>query len=111
MAIENNRTVLKHGQKYLKKQNLDSMVDLQYGDGVDYPLEGFNIIVIAVNVWPIKEILAHIAQHSYPNTLVLFRSMSHDILSLFENKDMKGKFEIITLLENPVTQSYMLKRI
>ena len=110
LAIENNARVYKQAKKYLAKQNLSNLIQLELGDGIAYPLNNFNKIFIAINVWPIDGVLIHIAAHGKKNTTIMCKSMNQDILSILEKHNLQDKFKIVNKIDNPRTHSFLLKR-
>jgi ubiquinone/menaquinone biosynthesis C-methylase UbiE len=106
VGIDNSPQAVKIAKKYVKKKELSNLVKIEYGDGKEYPLSDFNVIFIAINVWPIDSVLKHILKDMKPDGRVMCKSLKNDIISVIE----KEKFDIISKLENPQTQSFLLKK-
>ncbi len=108
VGIDNNRTAVRLASQYIKKRNLTQYIKIEYGDGTTYPLDEFDVIFIAVNVWPIDGVLRHIARHAKPGVRVLCKDVKDDIHPLVENNEFHSLFSIASQLQNPRTQSYLL---
>ena len=106
VGIDNSPQAVKIAKKYVKKKGLSKNVKIEYGEGEEYPLNDFDIIFIAINVWPIDFVLNHILKNMKPYGRVMCKSLKNDILDVIE----KEKFKVISKLENPQTQSFLLAK-
>jgi SAM-dependent methyltransferase len=106
IGIDNSLQAVKIARKYIKKKGLSKNVQIEYGDGKDYPISDFNVIFIAINVWPIDSVLKHILKNMKTDGRVMCKSIKNDIISVIERE----KFDIVSKLENPQTQSFLLKK-
>ena len=106
VGIDNSPQAVKIAKKYVKKNGLSKDILIEYGDGKDYPLSDFDIIFIAINVWPIDFVLKHILDNMKSDGKVMCKSLKNDIISVIE----KEKFDIVSKLENPQTQSFLLAK-
>ena len=111
VGIDNNRTAVKLAQHYIKKKGLGDRITIEYGDGTTYPVEEYDVIFIAINVWPIDGVLRHIASHAKPGVRILCKDVKDDILPLVENKEFRDFFLVTARLQNPRTQSFLLTKI
>lgn len=55
-------------------------------DGVNYPVYTFDVIYIAINVWPIDGLLLHLAQTMKPTARILCKGSHNDIAVRLKKK-------------------------
>ncbi len=106
VGIDNSPQAVKIARKYVKKKGHPKNIKIEYGDGKDYPLSEFDVIFIAINVWPIDFVLKHILKDMKSDGKVMCKSLKNDIINVIE----KEKFDIVLKLENPQTQSFLLMK-
>lgn len=106
VGIDNSVNIVKIASKYVKKKGLSNLVKIEYGDGTKYPVNGFDVIFVAINVWPIDSVLKHISKNMKPDVKIMCKSSKNDITRVIETE----KFDIISKLENPQTQSFLLAK-
>ena len=62
------------------------------------------MIFIAINVWPIDLVIKNILNNMKPDGRILCKSLNNDIINVIEDE----KLDIVSKLENPKTQSFLL---
>jgi len=107
-CIDNSTKAVNIAKKIVEKKGLSDLVKIEYADGINYPPSDFDVIFIAVNVWPIDLVLRNLLKNIKTNTRVLCKSLKNDILEVLENEDLSKSFLIKSKLENPKTQSFLL---
>jgi len=108
VGIDNNYIAIKLARSYIKKKNLSDLVTIEYGNGTNYPAQDFDIIYIAINVWPIDTVLFHLAQTMKPTARILCKGSYQDIKTLLQKKEFQSLFSISSTLEYPKIQSFLL---
>ena len=110
VGIDNNSIAVKLARICIKKKGLSSLVTVEYGDGVSYQFSDFDVIYIAINVWPIDRVLLHLAQTMKPTAQILCKGTHNDIASLLKEKEFDSLFSIHQTLDYPKMQSFLLRR-
>lgn len=110
VGIDNNSIAVKLARVCIKKKELSSLITIEYGDGTRYSMSDFDVIYIAINVWPIDQVLLHLAQTMKPTARILCKGSHHDIIALFQQKEFDSRFSIQSTLEYPKMQSFLLTR-
>lgn len=108
VGIDNNYFAMTLARSYIKKKNLSDVITIEYGDGTNYPVQDFDIIYIAINVWPIDKVLLHLAQTMKPNARILCKGSYQDINTLLKKKEFQSQFSVSSTLEYPKIQSFLL---
>jgi protein-L-isoaspartate O-methyltransferase len=108
VGIDNNYFAIKLARSYIKKKHLSDVVTVEYGDGTNYPVQDFDIIYIAINVWPIDKVLFHLAQTMKPTARILCKGSHQDINAFLQKKEFQSQFSVSSTLEDPKSQSFLL---
>jgi len=108
IGIDNSIKACNIAQSYVQKKGLSDLIKIEYGDGANYQIQNFNIIIIAINVWPIDLVLKNISDNAKKNTRIMCKSIKNDILKSIEKREFHNSFSIESQLENPKTQSFLL---
>ena len=108
IGIDNSIKACNIAQSYVQKKGLSDLIKIEYGDGANYPLIEFDVIFIAINVWPIDLVLKNLLYNAKPNTRIMCKSIKNDILKSIEKREFHNSFSIESQLENPKTQSFLL---
>ena len=110
VGIDNNRIAVRLAQSYIKKKRLSNNITIEYGDGMTYSVGDFDVIFIAINVWPIDRVLVHIAESMKPSARILCKGSHHDVAMLLEKKEFQSRFVVVSRLQHPKTESFLLTR-
>jgi len=73
IAIDNDPKMVKRATAYVARQGIPSNIQIKYGDGMNYPLRDFDIIIISLGVRPIAPILKRILSEANDGTRIVFR--------------------------------------
>jgi len=108
IGIDNSIKACKLARSYIEKKGLSDLIKIEYGNGVNYPVQNFDVIFIAINVWPIDSVLENLSYNAKTNTRIMCKSIKNDIVKSLEKKELLNTFSIESQLENPKTQSFLL---
>lgn len=110
VGIDNNSIAVKLAQSYICRNQLTSLITIEKGDGVSYHLAEFDVIFIAINVWPIDAVLLHCARSMKPTARILVKGTRNDITTLLKKEEACLVFSVTATLEYPKTQSFILTK-
>ena len=110
VGIDNAKNAVKLAKAYVQQRGLTHLVTIAYGDGTSFPVSTYDCVFIAINVFPIDNVLQHLAKHMKTNAHVLCKSIHKDIPEVIRNLGLNDTFTITAEHENPKTQSYLLKK-
>lgn len=71
---KNNQSVLR-GQQVIKKNNLDKRIILKHGDGLDFPVEEFDMVIVSSCSQPKVKILQHLFQKVNSHSTIIVREV------------------------------------
>jgi precorrin-6B methylase 2 len=110
VGIDNNSIAVKLARRCIKKKGLSCLVTIEHGDGVSYKVSDFDVIYVAINVWPIDRVLLHLAQTMKPTAQILCKGTHRDVISVLKQKEIDSLLLIRQTLDYPKMQSFLLLR-
>ena len=110
VGIDNNYIATKLAKSCIKKKKWLDLVTIEYGDGTNFAVQDFDVIYIAINVWPIDKVLFHLSQTMKPTARILCKGSYQDINSLLKKKEFQSLFSVSSTLEYPRIQSFLLTK-
>jgi protein-L-isoaspartate O-methyltransferase len=108
VGIDNSPKAVKLAKNYIKKQGLDDLIKIELSEGSDYSASNFNVVFVAVNVFPIDDVLKSLSKKLKSGSKVLCKSINRDIPRVIKKTGLSKYFEIKKMVDNPKTQSYLL---
>jgi ribosomal protein L11 methylase PrmA len=108
IGIDNNKIAVKFARKIVEKHDLSDFIQIEYGDGKKYPCKSFNVIFIAINVFPIDAVLHYLSNQTKKNTRIIYKGYNYDINHLLKKDNLKDKLSIKKMKQHPHTQSFLL---
>jgi len=110
VGIDNNKIAVRLAQHFIKRKNLTSSITIQYGDGTDFPIKDYDVIFVAINVWPLDKVLRHLATATKPSARILCKGSHEDVTTLLQEPEFASLFTIDEVLTHPNSQSVILSR-
>jgi len=100
VGIDNNNKTLKFAQQFVDKSGLSDLIKIEYGDGVDYPVESFNAIIVSGCSLPKIKILEHIFEGAKPQSKIIIREPSATTKSVIDCINMHQDIVPVNKMEN-----------
>lgn len=88
VGIDKKINAVKLASSYIQKNNLENKIYIYYADGIDYPIDNFDVIFIAANVWPIKQLINNIFSKINNDVKIICRDFREDITNMVTNGDL-----------------------
>lgn len=107
VTIDNNITACKNAEKFVKKKNLSDKIIIENADGRDFPVNDFNVIFIAISVWPINDVFKNLSKNLKKNSRILCKSYNEDIPGILKKEGLSDNFKIESQIKNPSTKSFL----
>ena len=107
-GIDKNKIALKFAKKIVEKKNLSDLITIEFGDGVNYDVKSFDVIFIAINVWPIDHVLQHLSSQIKKDARIVCRGVEQDMENIFRKKPLLDLYSIEKKTVNPKTHSFLL---
>jgi precorrin-6B methylase 2 len=100
VAIDHNEKCVKITRKVLEQKNMNGKISAELGEGINYPLKGFDTIIASGCSLPKIQVINHILQNSDKKSKIIIRE------SYYKDKIIKdviknfGDVELITKINN-----------
>jgi 2-polyprenyl-3-methyl-5-hydroxy-6-metoxy-1,4-benzoquinol methylase len=75
VGIDKNSQSVQRGQQVIKKNKLDDRIILKHGDGLDFPVEEFDMVIVSSCSQPKIKILEHIFQKVKSQSTIIVREV------------------------------------
>jgi len=108
VTIDNNKRAYEIGKEYIERKNLSDKVIVEYGDGINYPIQDFDVIFIAINVWPLEDVLQNLSKNMKIGARVMCKGLKDDVTTLLKSGNLDDEFSVEVISDNPKTQSFLL---
>jgi len=90
---KNNKSVLR-GQQVIKKNKLDNRINLKHGDGLDFPVEEFDVIIVSSCSQPKVKILQHLFQKVKSQSTIIVREVDIATKDILRSIDAHSEIEL-----------------
>jgi len=100
VAIDHNEKCVKITRKVLEQKNMNGKISAELGEGINYPLKGFDTIIASGCSLPKIQVIKHILQNSDKKSKIIIRE------SYYKDKIIKdviknyGDVELIKKINN-----------
>jgi ubiquinone/menaquinone biosynthesis C-methylase UbiE len=102
-GIDINSKITNLAKSYINKKRFSNRIDILVGDGVNYPVNEFDVIFIAINVWPINQILQHLAQNMKSGSKFIYREFESDSSLVSSEEKIFTSFTLDSSFNYPMT--------
>lgn len=75
VGIDRDTRAVQRGQQVIKKNNLDHRITLTHGDGLDFPVEEFDMVIVSSCSQPKVQILEHLFQKVQSKSVIIVREV------------------------------------
>ncbi len=87
IGIDKNNQSLQRGQQVIKRNKLDNRIILKHGDGLDFPVEEFDMVIVSSCSQPKVKILEHLFRRVKSQSTIIVREVdiaTKDILNYID---------------------------
>ena len=94
VGIDKNPNAVELAREIIRKKKLEDKVTINYGNGIDYPVKGFDVIIISSCSTPMENILENVFKKATKNSIIIVRVLDTTIEHIvnFINKHFDIKF-------------------
>lgn len=107
VTIDNNPRACKHANAFLKKRGLSDKIIVKHGDGVNFPVEKFNVVFIAISVWPINSVFKNLTIKLRENARIMCKCYKEDIMNILNHEGIVDSLKLVSKIDNPSSKSYL----
>jgi len=73
VTIDHNKKSIEIAKKMIKEKNLGHKISAKVGNGTNYPLNGFDTIIISGCSFPKIQVINYVLKNAEPNTRIIIR--------------------------------------
>jgi len=95
VGIDKNLNAVKSANKIVNKKNLNDKIKINYGNGINYPVDEFDVIIISSCASPMMGIVKHILKAAKNHSKIIVREMETSLKPLIEYIDMQQDIYLV----------------
>lgn len=101
VGIDKSNNAIKRATRFISDKNLDECISIKYGDGSNFPLEGFDTIIVSSCSIPKYRILEHLFDNAPSNCKIIVREQPGlgNLVSEYI-KSYDDKIDVIKKIDN-----------
>ena len=88
-GIDKSLKAVKSANDAVHEKNLHDKIKIDHGNGIDYHIEGFDVIIVSSCASPMVKIVEHIFKTAKNNSKIIVREMETSIKPLVEYIDLQ----------------------
>ena len=100
VGVDKNLRAVKSANSVIQKKKLNDKIKIEYGNGMDYPVGEFDVIIISSCSSPMIEIVKHVFKTAKKNSKIIVREMETSIKPLIEWFDLQSDITIVKKLDH-----------
>jgi precorrin-6B methylase 2 len=99
VAIDRDLKAIEFAKEVIRKKKLEEKISIEHGDGLNYPIEKFDVIILGGLIFPKKQILEHVLNTVKPDAKIIFRTSIISFKLIFEHMNIHQDFFSIKKIE------------
>ncbi len=107
VAIDNDPKVIRKASRYVRQRGLGG-VDIQQGDGFNYPLSTFSVIIIVLGVKPKGKIVERVILEAQEETRIIYRE-PRDLGNLYNARSQTLRGVLLPQSSNLIRESILVQ--
>jgi len=102
VGIDKSLKAVKSAIEAIREKNLNNKIKIEHGNGINYNIEKFNVIIVSSCASPMIEIVDHIFKTANKNSKIIVREMEISIKPLIKYiKMQRDVFLVKNISHNP----------
>jgi len=99
IAIDKNSKAIKLAKRIIHEKNLEDKITIEEGNGLNYPVDKFDVVILGGLLFPKKLILNHVSESVKPGTKIILRISLASYNSTSKDMDVTRDFFIDKKIE------------
>lgn len=95
VGIDRNPVVVRRAQEIIARQHLQDRISIHLGDGINYPVDGFDMILVSSCSLPKVQILEHLFTHAKHQCIIVVRELRIALGDLLQCIEDHPEIEIL----------------
>ena len=100
MGIDRSMKAVNSAAYVLNKKNLQDKIKINYGNGIDYPINDFDVVIVSSCASPMIKIVEHIFKAAKTNSKIIVREMEASSKPLINYIDLQRNIFIVKKIDH-----------
>ena len=99
-GIDSSMKAVNSAGKVVHKKNLQDKIKINYGNGIDHPINDFDVVIVSSCASPMLKIVEHIFKTAKNNSKIIIREMEASVKPLIRYIDMQRNVFIVKKIDH-----------
>lgn len=95
VGIDKNQKTVAQARHIIKRNKLEDRITITHGDGLDFSVDGFDVIIVSSCSLPKVQILQHLFQKAKPQSTIVVREVDIAAKDILQCLDAQHDIELI----------------
>ena len=95
IGIDKNPKVVGRARKVVERKELQKKIIIEKGNGIDYPVESFDVIIASGCSLPKADILDHLFEYAKPGCIIIVRELAVSTSALLSNIEQHSNIVLV----------------
>jgi len=100
VGIDKSLNAVKSANDVVYKKNLHDKIKIDHGNGMDYPIKNFDVVIVSSCASPMVKIVEHIFKTAKNNTRIILREMEISIKPLIKYIGMQKDVRLVKKIDH-----------
>jgi 2-polyprenyl-3-methyl-5-hydroxy-6-metoxy-1,4-benzoquinol methylase len=100
VGIDSSMKAVKSADDVVHKKNLQDKIKINYGNGIDYPINDFDVVIVSSCASPMVKIVEHIFKTAKNNSKIVVREMEASVKPLIRYINMQRNVFIVKKIDH-----------
>jgi len=100
VGIDSSMKAVNSADDVVHKKNLQDKIKINYGNGIDYPINDFDVVIVSSCASPMVKIVEHIFKTAKNNSKIVVREMEASVKPLIRYINMQRNVFIVKKIDH-----------
>jgi len=100
VGIDSSMKAVNSADDVVHKKNLQDKIKINYGNGIDYPINDFDVVIVSSCASPMLKIVEHIFKTAKNNSKIIIREMEASVKPLIRYIDMQRNISLVKKIDH-----------
>ena len=100
VGIDNSMKAVNSADDIVHKKNLQGKIKINYGNGTNYPINDFDVVIVSSCASPMVKIIEHIFKTATNNSKIIIREIDTSIKPLVRYIDMQRYVSLVKKIDH-----------
>ena len=100
VGIDKSRKAVESADDVVREKNLQDKIKINLGNGKNYPIKEFDVIIISSCASPMVKIIEHVFKNAKSNSKIIVRAIETSLKPLIESIDLQKNIILVKKIEH-----------